>query len=142
MSANIHDLASLERLYPRDVFESDANRNAQAKASVLHGLRILSSPDGDGTFEVARASQHVGEVHADDPPPGGGVFLAPSLAAGAPALTQNEPGYGGPQQSAESGAGRAEDYEAFLDRVLATARSADFPEPIGRDERLKGFRGG
>ena len=142
MNANIHNRAALERLYPRDAFESDANRNAQAKASVLYGLRILSSPDGDGRFEVARASQHVGEVHAGDPPPGGGVFLAPSLAAGAPAPVQNESGYGGPQQSAEGRAGRGEDYETFLDRVLATARSADFPEPIGRDERLKGFRGG
>ncbi len=38
--ANLHDRSSIERIYPRAVFERDANANARAKASVLSGVHI------------------------------------------------------------------------------------------------------
>jgi hypothetical protein len=146
-SASIHDRASVERLYPRDAFEADAGMNAGAKASVLHGVRILSGPDAGGAFHLARGSQHVGEVHVGKAQGrGNGLFLAPDLAANFAALAQDDTGYGGAEEQSDalrSVADRAGDYDAFIDRVIAAAGAADFEEPIGRgEERLKGFHGG
>ena len=146
-TASIHDRASVERLYPRDAFEADAGMNARGKASVLHGLRILSGPDADGAFRLARGSQHVGEVHvAEAQGRGNGLFLAPTLGANFAALMQRDTDYGGEEEKADamrSVDARAAEYEAFIDRVIAAAQAADFEEPIGRgEERLKGFHGG
>jgi hypothetical protein len=146
-SASIHDRASIERLYPRDAFEADAGSNAQAKTSVLKGLRILSAPDDAGAFQVTRASQHTGEAHAGDAQGrGNGLFLAPNLGANFAALMRNDTDYGGAQEkhdALDSVAARQDDYGAFIDRVIASARAADFERPIGRgEERLKGFHGG
>lgn len=146
-TASINDRASLERLYPREAFEADAGSNARGKAAVLKGVRILSGPDAGGTFRIARASQHVGEVHAGEAPGrGNGLFLAPDLAANFAALAQKDNDYGAAEEKADamrSVEARAAEYDAFIDRVMATARQADFEEPIGRgEERLKGFHGG
>ena len=146
-TASIHDRASVERLYPRDAVEADAGMNARGKASVLHGVRILSSPDADGAFRLARGSQHVGEVHVGESQGrGNGLFLAPDLAANFAALAQKDTDYGGAEETGDalrSTADRADDYAAFIDRVIAAAGAADFEEPIGRgEERLKGFHGG
>jgi hypothetical protein len=146
-SASIHDRASVERLYPRDAFEADAGSNAQAKTSVLKGLRILSAPDEAGSFQLARASQHTGEVHvADAQGRGNGLFLAPNLGANFAALMRKDTDYGGAEEKQDalaSVAARQDDYAAFIDRVIATAQAADFEQPIGRgEERLKGFHGG
>jgi hypothetical protein len=146
-SASIHDRASLERLYPRDAFDADAGSNALGKTTVLHGLRILSAPDGSGEFRIARGSQHAGEVHVGEAQGrGNGLFLAPDLAAHVATLAQDNADYGGAQEKGDaipSVDARAAAYEAFIDRVIATAQAADFEEPIGRGEqRLKGFHGG
>ena len=146
-SANINDRSSVERLYPRDAFEADAGSNARGKATVLHGLRILSGPNASGAFRVARASQHVGEVHVGEAQGrGNGLFLAPDLGANVAALAQNETDYGGAEEKGDAMASvdaRGAEYQAFIDRVLASARAADFDQPIGRgEERLKGFHGG
>jgi hypothetical protein len=146
-SARINDRASVERLYPRDAFEADAGSNAQGKATVLKGLRILSGPDASGAFRVARASQHVGEVHAGEAQGrGNGLFLAPDLGANFAALAQKDTDYGGAEEKADamrSVDARAAEYDAFIDRVIAAASASDFEEPIGRgEERLKGFHGG
>ena len=146
-SASIHDRASVERLYPRDAFEADAGSNAHGKTAVLHGLRILSAPDADGAFRLARGSQHAGEVHAGESQGrGNGLFLAPDLAANFASLAQNNTDYGGAEEKGDAMRAvdaRAAAYEAFIDRVIATAQAADFEEPIGRgEERLKGFHGG
>jgi len=145
--ASIHDRSSIERLYPRDVFEADAGGNALAKASVLRGLRILSQPNEAGEFKLVRASQQVGEVHAGEAQGrGNGLFLAPNLGANFAALMRNDTDYGGAQEKQDamaSVAARRDEYAAFIDRVIETARTADFEQPIGRgEERLKGFHGG
>lgn len=146
-SASIHDRSSVERLYPRDAFEADAGSNALAKTAVLHGLRILSGPDANGEFRLARASQHVGEVHVGEAQGrGNGLFLAPNLGANFAALMQSETDYGGQEEKGDAVRSvdvRAGEYQAFIDRVVAAAQGADFEEPIGRgEERLKGFHGG
>src|SRR5918998_2344853 len=89
--ANINDRSSVERLYPRDDFDRDAGENADAKATVRRGLRIVSPVDRDGRFSAERGSRHVGESD----PEGDAVFLAPFLAQADASL---RPGmtYGGP----------------------------------------------
>ena len=146
-SANINDRSSVERLYPRDAFEADAGSNALGKTAVLQGLRILSGPNEAGEFQIARASQHVGEVHAGEKQGrGNGLFLAPNLGSNFAALMQNDTDYGGAQEkhdAIQSVSARQDEYAAFIDRVIATAGAADFEQPIGRgEERLKGFHGG
>ena len=133
---DLDDRASLERLYPLDAFEHDGAQNSLANAAVRHGLRIMSGPDSAGHVAVTRARQQV----AERDPEGDTIFLAPQAAtegAGdgsrgvAPGQAETAPS--GPDPHA---------YRAFIDGVIATARSAKFKTPLGRDERLRGFHGG
>ncbi|WP_375460512.1 hypothetical protein [uncultured Enterovirga sp.] len=121
MKANLNDRASLEQLYPRDKFRQDAGQNSVGKASVLHGLRIMSQPDETGSFELVVAKRQVGERD----PEGDTVFL--------PAFLKSESGGTEEQQA---------DYGNYLDRVLEAARAVDFKSAIGDDARLAGFHGG
>jgi hypothetical protein len=101
----------------------------------------VTRPDGNGNFTAERTSRHVGERD----PEGDTVFLAPYLGRAYAPLQQSE-AYGGAEESADAAAtaaNKADDYDAFIDRMIAAARSADFKPPIGRaEERLRGFRGG
>ena len=140
-SANVNDRASIERLYPREAFEADAARNALPKADVLHGVRIASEIAADGAFALQRTSQQVGE----NDPLGDTLFLAPFLG-GAEGTLRQKPDYGGAEESPGALAKTADkgpDYDAFVDRIVETARRAAFKDPIGRHEpRLRGFHGG
>jgi len=129
--ANVNDRQSVVSVYGRTDFERDAARNARTDATVYEGLRIESSPDQEGWFNLVRTRVHVAEAKDHH-----GAFLFPyhrfSGAAGPGEMTEADP----PTD-------HGQDYEAFLDRVLETARTAEFPGPIGRgEERLKGFHGG
>ena len=140
--ASIHDRGSIERLYPREVFEREAGENADAKATVRRGVRILSPVDAQGVFEAERASRHVGEAD----PLGDTVFLAPFLRDASAALAPSDAAYGGPAEAGDDAAASAhkrDDYESFVERIVAAARSARFKPAIGKDdERLRGFHGG
>ena len=140
--ANINDRSSLERLYPRNVWAQDAGRNADAKAEVLHGVRIASPVDENGDFDLVRASHHVAEINSE----GDVVFLFPQMGDDYAALMQKETDYGGAEEKGDA-LGKVEDkdqeYSAFIDRVIEAARSAKFKPAIGRgEERLRGFHGG
>lgn len=129
--ANIRDRNSVERIYPHAVFLREANANSRAKASVLRGLSILSTPDAAGDFSLVRAAQHAGEREPGE----GAVFLCPFAQA-----TPQSAEY----PAATAGGAAAEDpdpYAAFISRVIDTARTARLPEPTGRgDPRLRGLR--
>ena len=139
--ASIHDRITLERLYPKDMFNRDSRLNAEATAVKLHGVKILSACDANGEFQVAPATRHVAERN----PEGDVVFLFPQ------GLQRNDrlmlsPDYGGAEP--DRGASPEEvsaspGYEEFIDRVFEAARSARFKPAIGsHEERLKGFHGG
>ena len=132
--ANVNDPRSLEAVYGRTEFEKDAARNAKTDAAVHYGLRIESAPDEEGWFKLVRASHHVGEARGQH-----SLFLFPYHPSAGSAGPGDEAAGGREGSPAE----HAEDYEAFLERVLEAARTAQFPGPIGRgEERLKGFHGG
>ena len=139
MKANINDRESVEALYPRDAFEEDAARNAFGNAQVVYGVRIDSVPDEEGWFRLTRARHHVGELTGLT----GAIFLAadgPHLSA---TLLGSEAEGGAPTGPGVTPETPGREYQAFVDRILDAARSADFPEPIGRGEtRLQGFHGG
>lgn len=135
--ASVKDRGTLEKIYPRDVFEQDAARNARGDAEVLHGLRILSRPDDEGSFKVTRMSRQVGEMDPD----ADGAFLVPQTDRATGGL--REESYGGMSETSHSNQSSIEEeYARFLEDVIETARTATFKRPIGQDERLKGFRGG
>ena len=130
--SSIHDRRSIERLYPREVFLSDANANMAAQASVLHGVRVRSASDRSGRFELTRAARHTGEQDDRE----GGVFLSPFAQA-----TGHGADY--PHSASAAGArGRQKDtYDAFIDSIIEAARHA---APGGtsstQDARLRGLQ--
>ncbi|MCW2241162.1 hypothetical protein [Azospirillum canadense] len=137
-TANVNDPASLEKVYSKADFEADARLNAQDKTTVLHGLMILSTPGGDGSFSIMRANRQVGEVEGTTH----SIFVSPTLSsAESDAFFQNDTDYGGPVEQRDAPDERTDPYRSFLRDVLETARSARFP-PAVPAERLKGFRGG
>jgi hypothetical protein len=139
--ANINDRRSVEGLYPRDDFERDASENSDAKATVHRGLRILSAVDPNGGFKAERGLRHVGESD----PEGDTVFVAPFLAQSQAPLHQTNT-YGGDVEMGDPGQASQDktgDYRAFVDRIIAPAKAAEFKPPVGRHEgRLRGFHGG
>jgi hypothetical protein len=132
--ANIRDRGSIERIYPRAVFENEANANVRAKASVLNGVTISSAVDGGGGFDLARASRHVGEQEAES----GAIFICPfAQKKGAAAFAGDDPRRG------DGGGARqpADPYAEFIDKVIAAAQEARIdPSPGPGDSRLRGLR--
>jgi hypothetical protein len=136
--ANINDRHTVEAVYPLEVFEEDAARNALDKSPVIHGVRIDSVPDAQGWFVLVRARRHVGKLTGSRE----AVFL-PATEPHLSAPMGSDPNAGTPQRREGTAETRRQEYEAFVERILDEARSADIPEPIGREEtRLQGFRGG
>lgn len=117
--ANIRDRASLERVYPRESYASDAAQNAAAADQIVRGVRILSGPDTVGDFDLEAGSRHVGETC-------GTVFLAPQRRDGGSGEFDRQAGY-----------------REFLDEIIVAAQAFGFePEqsPGRNDPRLRGLR--
>ncbi len=129
--ANINDRSTIERIYPRAVFQQEANANSRAKASVLSGVRIASAPDADGGFDLTRASRHAGEAESGD----GAVFLSPR--AQQTGHGADYPATAAPPQTA----GDRDPYAAFIDQIIAAARRAPAaPVSSHSDAKLRGLR--
>jgi hypothetical protein len=118
---NINDRGTIERIYPRAVFQQEANANARGDASVLKGVRIVSAADAAGTFDLVRASRHAGESDPSD----GAIFLSPTAQAAKP---------GSPAPVWEDA------YVRFIDKIVTTATAAEFASPGPGDARLRGLR--
>lgn len=122
-TANIHDLASLERVYSPDSFASDASDNDRPNTAVLKGVRIASAPDAAGDFDLEPASIHAGEAP-------GAVFLAPFHRR-----TPTEHGAVNPDPR--------HGYEAFLAEIVEAARQRGYAanaSPGPGDSRIRGAR--
>jgi len=123
-SANINDRDSIARIYPPEKFATDAAENAKQPANpFLRGVRIIRGPDAAGLFEVAAATQHVGEAPGTE-------FVA--------AFRREQPHDRAMHDPAPSSG-----YEAFLDEVVAAARKSGLApagSPSPGDPRLRGLR--
>ncbi|MFS2009009.1 hypothetical protein ACCD06_03960 [Azospirillum sp. CT11-132] len=136
--ANINDRASFERAYDRHSFEQDAAMNARSDTTVVHGVTILSAPDAEGRVELSRTSQHVGEGNPEGDPVFVAAFRLHDTAADTASTYASSVEPVAPARSDAT-----DDYRAFIDQLLDTARNAQFKPAIGRgEERLKGFHGG
>jgi hypothetical protein len=138
-SVNINQRETIESYYPLDSFVHDASQNARGKAAVMHGLRILSAPDGNGAFNVTKAHHNVAE-HS-------GNYDALFLYS----VRDDDDSWFDKGEADAFKAVHAKDhqvdvsdlYRGFIDRVIETARNAKFQPDIGRGEpRLQGFHGG
>jgi hypothetical protein len=127
--ANLNDRAGIENIYPEARWERDAAR-------IIHGVKILSEPDGGGSFELLPMAQHVAERD-----PESDVIFIPAFEADA-AYAVSGSTYGG-SVAPTADHDTASEYARFIDAVIEAARKADFKPAIGKgDERIKGFRGG
>jgi len=138
-SVNINQRETLESYYPLDSFVHDANQNARGKAAVMHGLRILSAPDGDGAFKITKAQHNVAEDTADQD----ALFLYSVRDDDNNWFDKGEADTSKAVHAKEHPVNVSELYRGFIDRVIEAARNAKFQPDIGRGEpRLKGFHGG
>ena len=138
-SVNINQRETLESYYPLDSFVHDANQNARGKTAVMHGLRILSAPDGEGAFNVTKAQHNVAEdaSHEDT------LFLYSVRDDDNNWFDRAEPDASKAVHAKEHPVNVSDLYRGFIDRVIETARNAHFQPDIGRGEpRLQGFHGG
>jgi hypothetical protein len=129
--ANINRRSTLEDVYPRDVFASDAAQNGRMASTVLRGVRILSAPDAAGNFEFERATRQVGEAVSAS-------FLTPHRREDRTAdAGHDSPATASAEPDPQAG------YAAFLDEIAAAAQRFGYKpeESPGRDEpRLRGLR--
>jgi hypothetical protein len=130
--ANVNDRASIARLYPFAAFLGEGNANVRARTSIWRGVEIIAGPDAEGWFPMTRASRHVGERELA----GGAVFLCPFAQA-----TGHAPDYPVPAAGGGGADSRATDYDAFIGKIIAAARTMPpEPAPGAGDIRLKGLR--
>jgi hypothetical protein len=138
-SVNINQRETLESYYPLDSFVHDANQNARGKAAVMHGLRILSAPDGDGAFKITKAQHNVAEDTTDQD----ALFLYSVRDDDNNWFDKGEADTSKAVHAKQHPVDVSELYRGFIDRVIEAARNAKFQPDIGRGEpRLKGFHGG
>ncbi|MGQ9368990.1 hypothetical protein [Azospirillum sp. ST 5-10] len=136
--ANVNDRKSVEAIYPKSAFDEDAHQNTRDRATVHHGLAVLSAPDAEGNFTIAREHRHVAETQEGSH----SYFLFPLLDPseyGATLRTAN--GYDGPFKPIMPPADPEAHYHHFIEDVIATARKAQFP-PSFPAQTLKDFLGG
>jgi hypothetical protein len=138
-SVNINQRETLESYYPLDSFVHDASQNARGKAMVMHGLRILSTPDADGTFKVTKGQHNVAEDDANHD----ALFLYSVRDDDNNWFDKGEADASKAVHAKEHPVDVSDLYRSFIDRVIEAARTAHFQNDIGRGEpRLKGFHGG
>jgi len=130
MIANVRDRRSVEEIYPQEAFAFDAGINSRARTTIHNGVRILSSIEENGDFEIERASRQIGETGRG---PDAAIFLSPNLISAADALVEGG-GYGTTSQRKHGAQGhKAADYHAFIDSITEAARQADIrPAPARR----------
>lgn len=138
-SVNINQRDTIESYYPLDSFVHDANQNARGKATVMHGLRIVSAPDADGTFKVTKGQHNVAEDDANHD----ALFLYSVRDDDNNWFDKGEADASKAVHAKEHPVDVSDLYRSFIDRVIEAARTAHFQNDIGRGEpRLKGFHGG
>jgi hypothetical protein len=138
-SVNINQRETLESYYPLESFVRDANQNARGKSAVMHGLRIVSAPDGTGAFKITKAQHNVAEDDANHDT----LFLYSVRDDDNNWFDKGEADASKAVHVKENPIDVSELYRGFIDRVIETARNTHFQPDIGRGEpRLQGFHGG
>lgn len=142
MFANIFRRETIEAIYPRDVFESDAGLNSTADAVILHGVFIGSAPDEQGQFRIARATRRVGEALHEP----GSLFLPPYMGKAYGAFSLQGGSKGAVIENRDIMEPHPEEYAAFIDELIRAARTLCAPtaqsDADTSGDRFRGLRGG
>jgi len=129
--ANIGDRQSIERIYPREVWETEAGMNSEGGEQKLCGLLIESNPDGDGSFQIRRAARDKAENEADSYV----IFLCPYMGRAFDIFTSTGV-YGAVVEKHDALEDDSYEYADFIDGVIAAARTATLHHILGIGDNL------
>ena len=115
--ANISDRRSIERIYPRDLWESDAGFNSQGCDSSRRGVLIVTAVGSDGEVHVRRAVRHVGEGIEESH----GIFICPYLGRAYDIFEPAAGVHGAVVEKHDALEDISFEYAAFIDAVVAAA---------------------
>jgi hypothetical protein len=112
------DRQSIERIYPREVWEADAGLNSQGRDASQRGVLIALSSGKDGLVHIRRAVRYVGEGMME----ANGVFLCPYLGRAYDIFVAAAGIHGAVVEKHDALEDVSSEYTGFIDGVLATAR--------------------
>jgi hypothetical protein len=134
MQTLLKDRSSITAIYPFEIFEIEANENSRAEEATRHGLLIESSPECDGSFSVRRAIKSIG-----DPPEGPQtLFMCPYASRSCGFFGLEAEDIGAFSEELATCDPQPEDYDVFIDTVLAMAKNFRGLAPLDRDRLPKG----
>jgi hypothetical protein len=133
MQTVLKDRNSITAIYPFEIFEIEANENLRAEETTRHGLLIESAPECDGSLLVRRATRSIG-----DPSEGPQALFICPYACRSYGFFGLQTGDMGALEKLDICDPHPEEYEAFINTVLAMAKSFHPPAPLDRDRLPKG----
>lgn len=131
-TVNVNNRASIEALYPRDVWESDAGTNSQTRKGKLRGLLIVSPPSADGNFHLRRALRSVADCQSDPHV----AFVCPYMGRAYDIFTPAAGVHGAVLEKRDALEDHSDEYQAFIDGIISAARQVQFPPIPGSKGRL------
>jgi hypothetical protein len=137
MYADPRDRHSIMAIYPFELFETDAAQNSTAAETTRHGLLIEGVPGGGGSLRVVRVTKSIG----DPPEEPEAFFICPYMgrAYGFFALRGGEKG--AIEEKENIFDPHVEEYDAFIDAVIAAAKQFKPIAPPHHGRFSAGFRG-
>lgn len=117
-NANINERTSIERVYPLSAFDEDAGENSSGSSPRRCGVKLETVPDAAGAFRMVRGAQAL--TGADDAP--GTAFVCPYMGRAYGLFMIEGGGRGAVEEHGNIFAGHLDEYAAFLETIIETAR--------------------
>jgi hypothetical protein len=130
-NANVNDRTTIERMYPLSAFDQDAGENSAGSSTRRCGVRLETVPDADGAFRIVRAAQAL-TGSADT---AGTAFLCPYMGRAYGMFAIEGGSRGAVEERSDIFAGHLDEYAAFLETIVETARRMS-PAPSVDRSRL------
>jgi hypothetical protein len=117
-NANLNERTSIERIYPLAAFDQDAGENSSGSSPRRCGVKVESVPDAGGGFRMVRAAQALTGL-VDTP---GTAFLCPYMGRAYGLFMIKGGGRGAVEEHGDIFADHLDEYTAFLEALVQTAR--------------------
>ena len=135
-SANISDRRSVEKIYPRDVWEAEAANNSQGGQKILGGLLIESQPDDAGNFHLRRTTRGSAEIEGSQHYV---IFICPYMGRAYDVFTPIFGVHGAIKEKHDALESVDDEYDDFIARVLDAASHARLSHiPVAGDRLPRG----
>jgi hypothetical protein len=134
MHTDLKNRDSITTIYPREIFEVEAAKNSRVGETTRHGLLIEGAPEGDGSLRVGRVTRSIGD-------PSGGpetLFICPYMGRAYGFFGLQGGGKGAVVENRDIFDPHPEEYHAFINTVLAAAKSFRPPPPLDRSRLPRG----